>query len=79
MGFDLFKLREPALLKLRKHEIPINKYLESSTSMRYDEQLLEIEFLRGQDLFRQTDGLRDVSSAGAVLDFDAVGHRHGSW
>tara|TARA_B100000686_G_C15815707_1_gene491097 strand:+ start:137 stop:385 length:249 start_codon:yes stop_codon:yes gene_type:complete len=72
MGLDFLPLGKSALFELRKHEFSINSNLEPTTAVGDDRQLLQVEFLCSQDLFRQTDGLGDIPSTGAVLDFDTV-------
>lgn len=54
---DFFEIRKTALFKLREHQLAIDADFEASAALGDDHQLLQVEFLCRQDLFRQTDGL----------------------
>ena len=62
-------LRKLARLELRVNQVAVNAQLEPPASGRYKLQLTNLLLVRGQELARQTDGLRLVISHRTVLEF----------
>jgi hypothetical protein len=62
-------VRELASLQLRIDEVAIDGELEAAAGGGDQLQRLDLLLVRGQELGRQTDGLRLVVSHRAVLEF----------
>jgi hypothetical protein len=78
-GFhDCRFVRELAGLELRVDQLAIHGDLETSAGRRDQSETLDLRLESGQQLVRQTDGLRLVTSDRTILHFD-VHHRLGYW
>jgi hypothetical protein len=70
-GFDgPLLVGEFARLELGIYQIPIEQQLEGTTAGRDEYQFLDLLLVSGQQLGRQTDGLRFIVSHGAILELN---------
>ena len=66
--------RKSTFFQLGKDEFAVNRNFKSSSVRGHNDELGNILLVLLQQRFRQTDGLGDVTSAGAVLQLYLLGH-----
>ncbi len=66
--------RKSTFFQLGKDEFAVNRNFKSSSVRGHDDELGDVLLVLFQQRFRQTDGLGDVTSAGAVFQLYLFGH-----
>lgn len=63
---------------LRKHQVAVDDHLEYAAARRHQRHLANVGSMLSQDLFRRTDGFREIVSLAAVFDRNPGAASHGA-
>ena len=75
---DLAVLRMAPQLLLREHQVAVNDHLKHSAARRHQRHFAHVGSMLSQDLFRRTDGFREIVSLAAVFDRNSGAASHGA-